>query len=305
MSAAPIMDLSIARRAIAADLSRLEAGSDDADLLRQCDVGWSDGAGQILGVTGPPGAGKSTLTGVLAQFWRRKGRTVAVVAVDPSSRRSGGAVLGDRTRMAKDPNDQGLFIRSFAARDRLGGLAPAAAGAAAYLSGRFDRVILETVGVGQSETDVSAVADATLLCVQPGAGDALQFLKAGIMEIPDVAVVAKADMGAAAEHALADLRGALAAQARVEVHALAASARTGAGIEAVLQACDSAMALGRPGRGVRGAQILTAALHDAFGRVGASHVEILETGAPFSTAVRLGRDLQDAWSNVRMGIDRA
>jgi GTPase len=163
----------------------------------------------VVGVTGPPGAGKSTLLSELVRAWRGTGRTVAVLAVDPSSRRSGGSLLGDRARIVHDPDDEGVFIRSTAAGGRLGGLAPATRAAAQALAAAFDVVVVETVGVGQSETDVAEVADTVAVVVQPGSGDVLQFLKAGIMEIPDVLVVTKADLGAVAVRARRDLHAAL------------------------------------------------------------------------------------------------
>ncbi|HLI59624.1 MAG TPA: ArgK protein [Solirubrobacteraceae bacterium] len=165
--------------------------------------------GAIIGVTGPPGVGKSSLLSRLATAWRTDDRSVAVLAVDPSSRRSGGALLGDRARIERDPADSGLFIRSTAAGDRLGGLAPATRAAASVLAVAFDVVVIETVGVGQSETDVADLADTVAVVVQPGAGDVLQFLKAGIMEVPDVLVVTKADLGRTAQRTRADLRAAL------------------------------------------------------------------------------------------------
>jgi len=168
-----------------------------------------DGAGHVVGITGPPGVGKSTLLSALLREWRSRGKSVAVLAVDPSSKRSGGALLGDRARIEHDPADREVFIRSMAAGERLGGLAPATRAAAQALANAFDVVVIETVGVGQSETDVAEAADTVTVVVQPGSGDALQFLKAGIMEVPDVLVVTKADLGAAARRAEEDLRVAL------------------------------------------------------------------------------------------------
>ncbi|WP_320669669.1 ArgK/MeaB family GTPase [Patulibacter defluvii] len=165
--------------------------------------------GHVIGVTGPPGAGKSTLLSELVRSYRRRERSVAVLAVDPSSRRTGGSLLGDRARIHVDPNDAAVFIRSTAAGDRLGGLAWATRAAAQALSAAFDVVIVETVGVGQSETDVADVADTVMVIVQPGSGDALQFIKSGIMEIPDVLVITKADLGRIADRAKADVRSAL------------------------------------------------------------------------------------------------
>ncbi|MDA0137167.1 ArgK/MeaB family GTPase [Solirubrobacter deserti] len=170
-----------------------------------------EGAGHVIGITGPPGVGKSTLLSALLHEWRSRGLAVAVLAVDPSSKRSGGALLGDRARIEHDPADRDVFIRSMAAGERLGGLAPATRAAAQALANAFDVVVIETVGVGQSETDVAEAADTVAVVVQPASGDALQFLKAGIMEVPDVLVVTKADLGAPARRAEEDLRAALGA----------------------------------------------------------------------------------------------
>lgn len=163
----------------------------------------------VIGVTGPPGAGKSTLLSALVHTWRAQQRTVAVLAVDPSSRRSGGSLLGDRARIELDPADRGVLLRSTAAGERLGGLAWATRSAADALAAAFDVVVIETVGVGQAETDVADVADTVAVVVQPGGGDVLQFLKSGIMEIPDVLVVTKADLGQIAVRARRDLSAAL------------------------------------------------------------------------------------------------
>jgi LAO/AO transport system kinase len=163
----------------------------------------------VIGVTGPPGAGKSMLLSALLKGWRERGATVAMLAVDPSSRRSGGALLGDRARIEFDPADRGVFIRSTSAGERLGGLAWATRAAAHALAYAFDVVVIETVGVGQAETEVADVADTVVVVVQPGSGDVLQFLKAGIMEIPDVLVVTKADLGALAARSQREVRAAL------------------------------------------------------------------------------------------------
>jgi LAO/AO transport system kinase len=178
----------------------------------------------IVGVTGPPGVGKSSLLSRLVAEWRSRDRTVAVLAVDPTSRRSGGALLGDRARIDVDPRDRGVFIRSTAAGDRLGGLAPATRAAAAALAAAFDVVVIETVGVGQSETEVADVADTVAVVVQPASGDVLQFLKAGIMEVPDVLVVTKADLGRVASRAVSDLHAALRSLGAAETPVVAVSA---------------------------------------------------------------------------------
>ena len=155
---------------------------------------------------------------------------------------SGGALLGDRVRIVHDSSDEGSFVRSMAARDRLGGLADQTLAAMVVMRALFDRVLIETVGVGQSETDVAGVADTVVFCVQPGSGDSLQFMKAGIVEIPHLIVVTKADLGAAAERARADVAGALSlATAGDEwpVKTLAVSSRSGTGIDALATALDA------------------------------------------------------------------
>jgi LAO/AO transport system kinase len=182
-----------------------------------------EASGHIVGVTGPPGAGKSTLLSALLRAWRGDGayaqddagdaheqrKTVAMLAVDPSSRRSGGSLLGDRARIEFDPTDPGVFIRSTSAGEQLGGLAAGTRAAAQALAAAYDIVVIETVGVGQAETDVADVADTVVVVVQPGSGDVLQFLKSGIMEIPDVLVVTKADLGQVAMRTRRDLSAAL------------------------------------------------------------------------------------------------
>jgi LAO/AO transport system kinase len=180
-------------RAVARAISLIEdeepAG---ADLIR--DIFGRTGRAYLIGVTGPPGAGKSTLVDRLAREIRRAGSTVGIIAVDPTSPFTGGAVLGDRLRMQSHAADDGVFIRSMATRGHLGGLARATADAAVVLdaSGR-DVVVIETVGVGQDEVDIVRTADVSVVALVPGAGDEVQALKAGLMEIADIFVVNKAD----------------------------------------------------------------------------------------------------------------
>ena len=194
----------------------------------------------LVGITGPPGAGKSSLLSALLGLWRERGRSVAVLAVDPSSRRSGGSLLGDRARIEHDPADPAVFIRSTAAGRRLGGLAPPTREAAQALACAFDLVVVETVGVGQSETDVAELCDTVAVVVQPASGDTLQFLKAGLMEVPDALVVTKADLGRPAERARDDLVRALSVLGAPGTPVLSASCVAPTrGIEAIAAALDA------------------------------------------------------------------
>ena len=227
------------KAALARALVRLETRADDPAVVALLDAAWGDQRGHAVGLTGPPGVGKSTLTNALIAALRAQGRRVAVIAVDPSSRRTRGALLGDRTRLTVDPEDDGVFVRSMAARDRLGGLASTTWPALVLMRAAFDVVIVETVGVGQSETEIEDVADTVVFCAQPGAGDSLQYMKAGVVEIPHLAVVTKADMGAPARRAAADLQGALSLAAgggAVDVPVLLCSAATGEGVPALAEA---------------------------------------------------------------------
>ncbi len=153
-----------------------------------------DRQAKTIGVTGPPGAGKSTLVNLLIGHWRKLNRKVGVIAIDPSSPFSGGALLGDRVRMQTHASDPGVFIRSMGSRGHLGGLSGATRDALEVLtSASYDPVLVETVGVGQAEVEVASIADITLLVLVPGLGDEVQTMKAGIMEIADVIVLNKAD----------------------------------------------------------------------------------------------------------------
>jgi LAO/AO transport system kinase len=179
--------------AVARAISKVEDGAEGvSDLMKQ--IFPRTGRGLIIGITGAPGAGKSTLVDKLAAHYRKGGEKVGIVAVDPSSPFSGGAILGDRIRMQSLALDKGVFIRSMATRGNLGGLARATVEAVAILDAAgFEKIIVETVGVGQDEIEIAKTADVCVVVLVPGMGDDVQTMKAGIMEIGDVLVINKAD----------------------------------------------------------------------------------------------------------------
>lgn len=181
------------KRSIARAISSIENGSAGSiELLKQ--IFPHTGKNLILGITGAPGAGKSTMVDRLAAFYRSRGERVGIIAVDPSSPFTGGAILGDRIRMQAMATDPGIFIRSMASRGHMGGLARATVDAAAILDAAgYDKVIIETVGVGQDEVDIVKTADVTVVVLVPGMGDDVQAIKAGLMEIADVFAINKAD----------------------------------------------------------------------------------------------------------------
>jgi LAO/AO transport system kinase len=188
---------------------------------------------QVIGVTGPPGAGKSTTVAALVGAYRSLDRRVAVLAVDPSSPFSGGALLGDRIRMAAHTTDPDVLIRSLATRGHLGGLTAAVPAAVRVLAALdYDPILVETVGVGQSEVEIAAVADPTIVILTPGAGDAVQAAKAGLLEIADLLVVNKADRDGAAQ-TVRDLH----IETGLPVHTLVAT--QGRGLEQLLAALES------------------------------------------------------------------
>jgi LAO/AO transport system kinase len=227
------------RRALARAISRVEAGGPQARTLLAATYPHTGGA-HVVGVTGPPGAGKSTLVTVLAQEWRRREASVGIVAVDPTSPFSGGAVLGDRIRMQVLGGDPQVFIRSMASRGRLGGLARATADAVALIDAAgFDVVIVETVGAGQGEVEIASAAHTTIVVEVPGLGDDVQSIKAGMLEIADLFVVNKADREGA-DRTVRQLRAMLHLGAHVpgawEIPVLTAIATSGEGSAAIVDA---------------------------------------------------------------------
>ena len=182
-------------QAVARLISLVEDGEQEGyAILRQLHP--RTGRGYTIGITGPPGAGKSTLVDALISALRRQGKTVAIVAMDPTSPFTGGAILGDRIRMQGHSTDAGVFIRSMATRGSLGGLAPGTTDVVKVLDAiGYDLIFIETVGTGQAEVDVVGAADTVVIVLVPGLGDAVQTMKAGIMEIGEVFVVNKADRG--------------------------------------------------------------------------------------------------------------
>ncbi len=299
------------KRALAACLAELERDPDGTAAQALLDDAWRSPRAHVVGVTGPPGVGKSSLCAALVAAWRKDGKTVGVIAVDPSSKASGGALLGDRVRIAHDASDEGSFVRSMAARDRLGGLADQTLAAMVVMRALFDRVLIETVGVGQSETDVAGVADTVMFCVQPGSGDSLQFMKAGIVEIPHLVVVTKADLGAAAERALADVAGALSLAAGPDLDwktlTLAVSSRGGSGVDklmAALEAHRAHLAVGGRLLVARHRQAegwVGEALRERYGRRGLARLAALGLdaalaagGQPFRRIAELSAQLEKA-----------
>ena len=221
-------------------LARLATGVEnrDPEALAALDA-LPPGHARIVGITGPPGAGKSTLVSVLAASLRKKGKTLAIIAVDPSSRITGGAILGDRIRMQEHHADSGIFIRSMATRGTTGGLARTTRDMARLMdaAGR-DYVVIETVGVGQDEVEIASLAQVTVVVLVPGMGDDVQAVKAGIMEIADIFVINKADQPGAAR-VEQELRAMLDLSDGREAAIVKTVATTGQGVEELLEAIEA------------------------------------------------------------------
>lgn len=299
------------KAAMARALAQVERDPDSRETLDLLNHAYGEPQGHVIGITGPPGVGKSTLTNALIAQWRSMGRTVGVIAVDPSSKRTGGALLGDRTRFTTDPEDQGIYVRSMAARDRLGGLAGLTVSGMVLMRSVYDVVLIETVGVGQSETDIVGVADTVLFCVQPGSGDSLQFIKAGIVEIPHIVAVTKADMGAPARRAMADMKGALNLAGRMgaepwDIPVLLLSSMQKQGISDLTDAFDSHFNFLTENnflitaRHTQAKQWLEEAVREKFGREGMKRVmdqlDISPADSPFERLFDISQGFAKLWA---------
>jgi len=295
------------KAALARALSRLETDAGAPATAALLDAAHSAPRGHAIGLTGPPGVGKSTLVDALIRHWRREGRTVGVIAVDPSSQRSKGALLGDRTRIVSDPDDPGVFVRSMAARESLGGVATITFPALVLMRALFDRVLVETVGVGQSETAISGICDTVVLCAQPASGDALQFMKAGVMEIPDIVLVTKGDIGPYAERTVSDLKGALSVTGGA-VEVMACSAQTGDGIAAFCDAVAGRDAAATPAdRAAQARAWFRAEVLHRFGTAGLAALRAREAAfdpaRPFATASAIVGRLETAFATALRVIE--
>jgi LAO/AO transport system kinase len=269
--------------------------------------------GHLIGLTGPPGVGKSSLISALVRHWRNQQKMVGILAVDPSSPVSGGALLGDRLRMLSSETDGGVFIRSLACRGEVGGLSAETWPMSLVMLAASDIVLVETVGVGQKEIDVSKLTDTTCFIAQPASGDTIQFLKAGIMEVPHVLIVNKEDVGLAARKTLTELQTSVARNTQNgdwQVPVLLASAARGTGIAEIVETVESHRqyllrqgALSNRRRSFQ-ARWIVKRLREDFGRFGVealggenSLIEdlTLQGGSPFEHYDRLRDNLVARW----------
>ncbi len=290
------------KRALAQALAGLERNETDPGIVQLLSEAWADPKAHVIGVTGPPGVGKSSLVDILIKTWRGEGNSVGAVVVDPSSKVSGGALLGDRTRINTNPDDENVFVRSMAARDKLGGLSSMTAAASVLMRAVFDIVLIETVGVGQSETDIEHTADTVVFCVQPGSGDALQFMKAGIMEVPHIIAVTKSDLGAPARRAISDVKDAI-GLTQIErdewpTEVLGVSVQDLASIVALVRVLDrrwdwlSENQRRETIRRRNDEAYVSSAIKERFGRDGLELVQRLkaiQSGSPFSRVSRIAK----------------
>ncbi len=188
-------------------LEQVETNFNSKEIISKLDKLHSKSKAHVIGITGAPGVGKSSLIDKLVKYMREKKKSVGIIAIDPSSERSGGALLGDRTRLMLNPSDNEVFVRSMASKSFLGGISELTYPSMVVMRAIFDFLIIETVGVGQSETFIKNISDSVILGVQPGSGDSIQFMKSGIFEIPDIVVVTKCDIKNLSEITYSDLSG--------------------------------------------------------------------------------------------------
>jgi len=291
------------RRALARVITLVEYNNSDSRAIVKALYPHSGGA-RVIGVTGPPGAGKSTLVDQLAREIRSRGKTVAIVAVDPTSPFTGGAILGDRIRMRDVSMDPGVFIRSLATRGHLGGLSRATSDVIKVMDAfGFDVVIVETVGAGQSEVDIVRLAHTTVIVLVPGLGDDIQAIKAGILEIGDVFLVNKADLPGA-DKALMEIEMMLDLRAEADWRptVLKVIAREGKGVKDALTRIDEHYGHleetgGLEGRLLRGSElelklVLTGEMHRRLSRKEGAEEALRETAA------RVSRRETDPYSAV-------
>jgi LAO/AO transport system kinase len=293
------------RRALARAITVVETGGPPARALLAAAYPHT-GAAHLVGVTGPPGAGKSTLVTALAQEWRRRGVSVGIIAVDPTSPFTGGAVLGDRIRMQALGGDPGVFIRSMASRGRLGGLARATADAMALIDAAgFQVVLIETVGAGQGEVDIARAAHTTVVVEVPGMGDDVQSIKAGMLEIADLFVVNKADREGA-DKVVRQLRAMLHLGAHTpgawEPPVLTAVATSGEGGAAIVDAAGDHLSHLRAS-GLASARARAAAERELAAAVQELAIERLRGPAWDALAARIAAREQDPYTAAEQLLD--
>jgi len=225
---------------ISSILEEIEINFERKEVIEKLDKFFNSPKAHVVGITGPPGVGKSSMINKLLRILRNKNLSVGVLAVDPSSKESGGALLGDRARFEINPNDHNIFVRSLATKNFLGGISEMTFPCMNVLRSFFDIIIIETVGVGQSEISIQDIVDTVIFCVQPGSGDSLQFIKSGIIEIPDIICVTKSDLSKLANNTLSDIKSVKKFFTRTdqEISILSVSSNDSVGFEKLYKSID-------------------------------------------------------------------